>query len=321
MDTINGQSAAKPLKLKKYGESSTTSHCDVASSGAKRGGTTSLVVQDIVWSQGENLEKISKKYNFIYKTTDTVSGEYYIGRHSTDNLLDGYLGSGNNIREGIKVHGRDRYIREIMYHCISFSELVKLEVEIVNEELLKDPKCMNIALGGLNFVGVGKDNPNYGNKWSEEQKRHLSEKITGRYAGKLNPFYGKKHSDEIINMLSKNASKRIGNLNPFYGRKHSKKSLKKMSESTKLTYKNNPHLKIRLRESRLIGTYHTPNGVYDTAKEAGEAVGVTKATILRWVKKDNNKITGNSYNTPEEFRSSTKTWREMGFYFTNFSEE
>ena len=43
-----------------------------------------------------------KKYHFIYKTTNLLSGKYYIGMHSTDNLDDGYLGSGYRLRLAIK---------------------------------------------------------------------------------------------------------------------------------------------------------------------------------------------------------------------------
>ena len=34
---------------------------------------------------------MSKKYNFVYKTTNLLNNKYYIGVHSTDNLNDGYL--------------------------------------------------------------------------------------------------------------------------------------------------------------------------------------------------------------------------------------
>jgi hypothetical protein len=34
---------------------------------------------------------MEKKYNYIYKTTNILTNEYYIGMHSTNNLNDGYL--------------------------------------------------------------------------------------------------------------------------------------------------------------------------------------------------------------------------------------
>lgn len=35
--------------------------------------------------------KSEHKYHFIYKTTNLISGKYYIGVHNTDDLNDGYL--------------------------------------------------------------------------------------------------------------------------------------------------------------------------------------------------------------------------------------
>jgi hypothetical protein len=42
----------------------------------------------------------------------------------------------------------------------------------------------------------GKSNPNYGNKWSEQQKKLVSEKMLNRYNGDKNPFFGRRHSEE-----------------------------------------------------------------------------------------------------------------------------
>lgn len=33
-----------------------------------------------------------KKYNYIYKITNHINGKIYIGKHSTDNLNDEYMG-------------------------------------------------------------------------------------------------------------------------------------------------------------------------------------------------------------------------------------
>ena len=43
-----------------------------------------------------------KQYHFIYKTINLISGKYYIGMHSTDDLEDGYMGSGNCLRLAIR---------------------------------------------------------------------------------------------------------------------------------------------------------------------------------------------------------------------------
>lgn len=34
------------------------------------------------------------KYHYLYKTTNLITNEFYIGVHSTYDLKDGYLGSG-----------------------------------------------------------------------------------------------------------------------------------------------------------------------------------------------------------------------------------
>ena len=62
-------------------------------------------------------------YLFVYKTTH-VNGKYYIGRHQTKNLNDGYLGSGKWVRS---IKDKTSLTREIIAEATSFEELCKLE--------------------------------------------------------------------------------------------------------------------------------------------------------------------------------------------------
>ena len=89
-----------------------------------------------------------KEYHFIYKTTNLLSGRYYIGMHSTDNLEDGYLGSGTRLSRAIKKHGKHNFSREILEFCGSREELKNREKDIVNLDEISKEECMNLQVGG-----------------------------------------------------------------------------------------------------------------------------------------------------------------------------
>ena len=89
-----------------------------------------------------------RKYHYIYKITCLKNNRYYIGMHSTDNLEDGYMGGGKRIKNSVKKHGKDAHKKEILEFFESRELLRQREIELVNEELLNDPMCINLNKGG-----------------------------------------------------------------------------------------------------------------------------------------------------------------------------
>ena len=86
-----------------------------------------------------------KKYHFIYKTTNLLSGKYYIGMHSTDDLNDGYLGSGTLLRRSLNKYGKENHSIEILEFLNSRVPDAKAPVIVIF-----------IALPSMDFMDTGK---------------------------------------------------------------------------------------------------------------------------------------------------------------------
>lgn len=86
-------------------------------------------------------------YYIIYKTTH-INGRYYIGRHQTKNLDDGYLGSGNWVRS---IKDKSTLSREIIETVETKDELLQLEQYYI-ELHWDDPLCMNMSKSSNGFT-------------------------------------------------------------------------------------------------------------------------------------------------------------------------
>lgn len=88
------------------------------------------------------------KYNYFYKITNKVNGHFYYGVHSTDNLDDGYMGSGLRLNEAYMKYGIGNFTKEILKFFDSRKEAFQYESEVVNEILVEDRNCYNLTKGG-----------------------------------------------------------------------------------------------------------------------------------------------------------------------------
>lgn len=97
----------------------------------------------------------TKKYHIIYKTTNLVNQKIYIGAHSTDDIDDGYMGSGYNLNEAIKKYGKNNFERTILHVLPDPVKMFEREKEIVNKEFLSRPDVYNIVEGGNGGINKG----------------------------------------------------------------------------------------------------------------------------------------------------------------------
>jgi hypothetical protein len=129
----------------------------------------------------------------LYKTINLINGKEYTGIHQTDELNDGYLGSGKLLLQAIKKHGRQNFKRVILEQFDTVEQMVQKEIEIVTEEYCKREDTYNIMPGG---------------KWGSQKRNGLT-------------FKGKTHTEETKKRISIASS----------GKTHNKETRKKLSEN------------------------------------------------------------------------------------------
>jgi hypothetical protein len=178
-----------------------------------------------------------KVYHFIYKTTCLITNKFYIGMHSTNNLEDGYLGSGKRLWYSLNKYGRENHKLERLEFFDTRKQLRYKEIEIVNEDLIKNPLCMNLKEGGDGgFV-------------NEEHRKKCT--IAGLKSQWSNPEYIKWHKDrQKIRFIEMNKS-RLG----LPGKKHSEETKAQMS------LKHKGHTYQKGEKNSQYGTRWITNGI------------------------------------------------------------
>jgi hypothetical protein len=83
----------------------------------------------------------------VYKITNIITNEYYIGVHKTNNPQDDYLGSGIHIKRQVKKYGRQNFFKEILYIFDNKDDAFSKEKELLSIHL-NEKMCINIAKGG-----------------------------------------------------------------------------------------------------------------------------------------------------------------------------
>lgn len=97
----------------------------------------------------------NKQYHYFYKITNLLNEYFYYGVHNTNDLEDGYMGSGKRLRKAYKKYGIENFKKEIIKYFNTAKEAFEYEKQVVNEDLIHNPNCYNIQGGGESFNTIG----------------------------------------------------------------------------------------------------------------------------------------------------------------------
>lgn len=87
-------------------------------------------------------------YYGLYKITNLVNGKMYIGQHVTNNLDDGYMGSGKIIKYAVKKYGVENFKKEWIGFYEDLDELNYMERVYVDQTWVDRSDTYNLILGG-----------------------------------------------------------------------------------------------------------------------------------------------------------------------------
>lgn len=140
-------------------------------------------------------------YFTVYKITNTVNGRFYIGKHKTKNLNDGYMGSGKLLKQAIDKYGKDNFIKEILFVFDNEDDMNKKEKELV----ILSEESYNLCEGGnggFDYINRSDIAKFKGKKHTDVTKKILSEQRKGRthyvptleYKARMSQIMKEKHA-------------------------------------------------------------------------------------------------------------------------------
>lgn len=111
---------------------------------------TKLIDKNVRISGMENVDNARTKHNLVYRMYNQLNGRYYIGVHVTNDIGDGYLGSGKIIRRAILDHGVKAFVKEILFDFPTEKEAYDKERELVTTDTIlpKNKMSYNVKPGG-----------------------------------------------------------------------------------------------------------------------------------------------------------------------------
>jgi hypothetical protein len=182
-----------------------------------------------------------KMFYLVYKITNRINNEIYIGCHKTENKNDNYFGSGKILKLAIKKYGIENFTKDIIFEASSSEEMFTKEKELVevgahsynlknggeggfdyiNKNISAEQKSKFGKMGSEALIKRLDSDPEFRFKFIETQKQNkkqLHEKGLLKTWKDNYSWTGKKHKEESKKKIGeKNSTHQKGSGNSQYG--------------------------------------------------------------------------------------------------------
>ena len=201
-----------------------------------------------------NDPKINRRWNYLYKITNLVNGKIYIGVHRTDDINDGYMGSGIVLKRAQDRYGIENFKKEIIEYFDTYQEALDAERKIVTLDFINEGTNYNVKEGGYGNCAWSDEmlkqlSTSSKNRWKDEEYRQMMrEKVfdnpeRNKKVGKGRKEWIKNHKEEhakAMAKINKNPEKIRKTAEKHRGMKRSEETKKNVSEAIKKLYESDP---------------------------------------------------------------------------------
>lgn len=186
----------------------------------------------------------------IYKITNLINSKIYIGCHKTNNLDDGYMGSGKILKRAQEKYGIENFEKEILEVFDNPSQMFEMESLLVNGKFIQSENTYNLKEGGsggfeyINQNGLNIYKTSDGMILNGQNAYKNLEKIINSFGSIIDYLKDKGemeykiYIEKVIKGKKEKSILLYGNeseiFKTFTGKKHTEESKKKIGEKNSL---------------------------------------------------------------------------------------
>ena len=204
---------------------------------------------------------------YIYRITNKINGNTYIGQHKYKGLNDNYKGSGKLLWRAYRKYGFENFEKEILYSRIQYKATADdMERFAIAKERALGKAEYNIADGGQGNLGLHHSEEtkrklskaNKGKHLSEETRKKISKALKGKKAYEMTEETKIKISEALKgregNHFSEESKKKISEA--LKGRHLTEETRRKISKALKGKISNRKGCKLSEETRRKMSESH-----------------------------------------------------------------